>query len=227
MVEEDGNKKRRNLMVTSVAVLIAAFLGLKMPALAINELHLDARIAPPWKVWMVVLLILDYQVWRFYTDDEFTQQRAKAKKQRTAAADEAFRRRLLGALREHLAGSSTRGFQFIVRLPETLTGARWKDADLYFSPQDAAGALKAPPELANIGKDSSFGYMVQASSGMRNSSASFTYQVSRWALRRIELASDLMTNWKSQAYQDISYPLFFAGAAIVVCLWRLAQFALH
>lgn len=70
-MDENANKKRRNLMLTSTAVCVAGYLELKLPPGIISGLSRDGSLlTDPHKVWIVVLVVLGYQLWRFFTDSD-------------------------------------------------------------------------------------------------------------------------------------------------------------
>ncbi|MHA7123996.1 hypothetical protein ACWV16_25165 [Achromobacter xylosoxidans] len=62
--------KRRNLVATSAFVAAAAFLGLRVPSIAVGSFVEVAE--SPWKVWLLAAIIIIYQGWRYLTDDEIT-----------------------------------------------------------------------------------------------------------------------------------------------------------
>lgn len=112
-MDETDNKKRRNLMLTSSIVLSSVFLGLEVPGVVLSTLHIPADVAS-WRIWVLVSLLLIYQLWRFWTDSDDIIRKSRAALQ---LALRVYRAKLLSkALLQHQESKSTWGVD--LRVPD-------------------------------------------------------------------------------------------------------------
>lgn len=219
-MEETQNKKRRNLMLTTVAVIVAAFLGLKLPALGSLIQNSSDPASATWKVWAVAGAFVLYQFWRWTTDTETRQEYGRVSKVYADNYYEQARRRLTREVRKQLLGQSSR---FILRTVSELPEGddwNWRRASLDVS--HYSDGKHVPIDTAG---ETVVGFQVHSSDKSRSVSSSFSleYSASRESTVLCHLRAAARTLWHSPDCQDVAVPWFLTPVALWICSCKVAM----
>lgn len=216
-MDESDNKKRRNLMITSSAVVATLFLRLKIPSAAVGILSIRPDLAVElWRIWALVLALLFYQVWRFLTDPT-----AKLAWDNTA---EFFTRRFSeyapDSLRTaiHATVLGRRKFGYHIELMSELPEPRRLDTKrsvVGIRIQDSSGAILPWTVWTTRTGECQASYELHEADGRRSWSSfiSAKYALPIWQPILWYLRAAYKTLWRSPDCQDLLVPVLLAALA--------------
>lgn len=219
LAEETQNKKRRNLMVTTVAIIAAAFLELQIPAISlIVRTSADpAEIA--WKFWTVPAVLVLYQIWRWSTDRETRAEYARVGEAHEANYQAVAKRHLTHAIRKHLTGRKTRyKVQITSELPDGDMW-NWRKSNL-----DVAEMYNGRPAPISYAGQTVASFFVRSNDKMQSVSSSFgfVYNAGPSAGLLFHAKAAAHTLWQSPDCQDVAVPWILAPIALGVCGFKIA-----
>lgn len=218
--EETQNKKRRNLMVTTMAVIIAAFLGLKFPAIsAILPLGADpADIA--WRFWTVPAILVLYQFWRWSTDSTTKQEFGRVGALHKKNFEQVAKRHLVNAVRKSLQGRRTLyDIRITTEIPD---GADWNWRKAYLEAGHYPDGNYRP--ICDAGQ-ATVSFVVHSSTEPQRSvtgTFSTIYEAGSGAAILFHAQASVLTLWHSPDCQDVAVPWFLTPIALGICAYKMA-----
>ncbi|ADP17353.1 hypothetical protein AXYL_04033 [Achromobacter xylosoxidans A8] len=219
LAEETQNKKRRNLMVTTLAVIIAAFLGLRFPIIsAVLPTTTDpADVA--WKFWTVPAVLILYQVWRWSTDSATKEEYGRVGQVQMSNYEAVAKRHLVIAVRRSLCRQRT---SYDIRITSELPDGddwSWRKATLKAAPYIAG----RPLPISDTGQ-AFIEFTVRSQDTLRHATSSFgvVYQAGRGAAFLFHAQAAALTLWQSPDCQDVAVPWLLAPIALGICVFKVA-----
>ncbi len=211
-------------MLTTSAVLIAAFLGLKAPSIAIAGYSSEViALVPAWRFWVVALLIVTYQSWRYATDNEITGLCRSVALDFTNNMRNILRKEISKAVKYEatMQKACRRRVSFLSEPLEQ--DIAWDRASITPVLSDASGQSWPLEKLLDGDIQCSVPYVGRSKDGLRSTSAGFGihYRSTRWqrAFRIIKTA--IRTVAGSPHCQDVLVPAVLAVLTITTCAWKI------
>ncbi|WP_155271608.1 hypothetical protein [Bordetella hinzii] len=226
-MDEGDNKKKRNLMITSSAVVAALFLRLKIPSAALGYLSVQAELAvEPWRIWVLILALLAYQIWRFLTDPFAKAAWTGATDFFTSRFSEYAPDSLRAAVSAVIFGGRKVGYsiELMSDLPES-TGFDPRGSKVDIRVQDSFGSIFPwTVWTARTGQGKAT-YVLHELDGSRHWSSAllFNYALPFWQPALWYLRAAHRTIWRSPDCQDLLVPILLAAVAVCGAIARLTQ----
>lgn len=216
-MDENDNKKRRNLMITSSAVVAALFLRLKIPSAAVGFLPIQTELVVEiWRVWVVILAILAYQTWRFVTDPSTKVDWSKATDFFTKRVGDYAPGSIGAAVRATIDGERRSRYQIELmgELPEA-NGFDLKRSLVGVRLQDSGGQLLPWDNWIRRTGECGVSYQLIEARGSRSwsSGISAKYTLPIWQPFLWYIRAAHSTLWHSTDCQDLFVPLVLAALA--------------
>lgn len=218
--DENSNKKRRNLMLTVSIILISAFLKLPVPAAIISAIKIDQPESTAWKIWVIALAILGYQIWRFWTDSDTTVSWNRAKAAYRWYKGVVLARLLHARLKSVIKGRKLWFDDLEWNSHSDKPGQSMQYAGFLFSYQDETGALvnavESPLDQGKVRV--AFSARYRPSLDEIGAIGTLDYKlgfISRWRYRASAFRASFV---RSDAMQDCIVPILLAIPALAVCV---------
>lgn len=224
-MDETASKKRRNLMLTSVAIIVATYLGLKVPSLALSGMPLTGDLATdPWKLWVVIAILVVYQYWRFQTDPEVANLRRECRHAFTGYYRQYASTDLSHAARRMLKGSPRFGYQITLgsSLPDS-PAFDWKRSEVTVEFRDSAGGFLGLDAMRARSGEQRMNYLLFANGNDASwrSAMSVKYELPIWQPILVTGRAAMHTAYKSSHCQDLLVPNVLGIVAFAIATARL------
>lgn len=214
-------------MITATAVPITAFLGLQLPGSTLfGKISNDILIEDPWRLWIVILVVLTYQYWRFITDRDVQDAWLIIKDKFEQILTKTIENKIGSAVKRHFAGSWMRGYKIKlseeVETPELID---WRKSK--FSPglTYLEGAAMPPSKRFNRKGEVPLGYALEYEGNKATAGTiSVKYELPEFEFWTCAITASVKTFSRIQELQDIAIPTVLAFVSLTITLKNIICF---